>query len=162
VLQQASVLLALFLPSDWLLRTPSVLCVSNLGELAPERSSTLTYDKVGRALDVVEAAVSLIGHVSWSRTISSINRLPRSESYIALLTQIIDEAEALHLGPPEPGGSSGQQQMLASINSLFCAIKFPVPISRELSCNQLILLRSVGHLLAKRPNFCKIPCYFPC
>jgi hypothetical protein len=73
-----------FLPSDptgFFEITPSVLCVSNLGELDPERSSTLTYDKVGRALDVVEAAVSLIGRGSWLRTISSINRLPRSVSF---------------------------------------------------------------------------------
>ena len=38
--------------------------------------------------------------------------------------------------------------LLVSINSLFCAIKFPVPTSRELSSNKLILLRSVGQILA--------------
>jgi hypothetical protein len=34
--------------------------------------------------------------------------------------------------------------LLVSIKFLFCAIKFPVPISRELSSNKLILLVSVG------------------
>jgi hypothetical protein len=48
--------------------------------------------------------------------------------------------------------------LLVSINSLFGAIKFPVPISRELSSNKLILLRSDGRLFAKRPDFRKIPC----
>jgi len=38
--------------------------------------------------------------------------------------------------------------LLVSINSLFCAIKFPVPTSRELSSNKLILQRFVGQILA--------------
>jgi hypothetical protein len=45
------------------------------------------------------------------------------------------------------------KSLLVSINSLFCTIKFPVPISRELSSNKLILLRSDGRLFAKRPDF---------
>jgi hypothetical protein len=64
-----------------------------------------------------------------------------------------------------PVGNSLQDaanSLLVSINSLFGAIKFPVPISRELSSNKLILLRSDGQILAQQPNFCKIPCYFPC
>jgi hypothetical protein len=59
---------------------------------------------------------------------------------------------------PRMAGNSPQDaanSLLVSINSLFCTIKFPVPISRELSCNQLILLRSVGQILAQRPNFYK-------
>jgi hypothetical protein len=51
--------------------------------------------------------------------------------------------------------------LLGLINSLFGAIKFPVPISRELSANELILLRSDGRLFAKRPDFHEIPCSFP-
>jgi hypothetical protein len=54
------------------------------------------------------------------------------------------------------------KSLLVSINSLFGAIKFPVPISRELSSNKLILLRSDGRLFAKRPDFHEIPCSFPC
>jgi hypothetical protein len=52
--------------------------------------------------------------------------------------------------------------LLVSINSLFGAIKFPVPISRELSSIKLILLRSVGQILAQRPNSCKNSLHFPC
>jgi hypothetical protein len=51
--------------------------------------------------------------------------------------------------------------LLGLINSLFGAIKFPVPNSRELSSNELILLRSDGRLFAKRPDFHEIPCSFP-
>jgi hypothetical protein len=39
--------------------------------------------------------------------------------------------------------------------------KFPVSFCRELSCNKLILLRSYGQFFAKRPDFRKIPCFFP-
>src|ERR1700730_3338035 len=49
-----------------------------------------------------------------------------------------------------------------STTGLLGAIKVPVPISRELSSNKLILLRSDGQIIAQQPNFCKIPCYFPC
>jgi hypothetical protein len=61
---------------------------------------------------------------------------------------------------PHPADNSLQDpanSLLVSINSLFCAIKFPVPVSRELSSNKLILLRSDGQILAKRPDFRKIP-----
>ena len=61
---------------------------------------------------------------------------------------------------PRPADNSLQDaanSLLVSINSLFCAIKFPVPISRELSSNKLILLRSDGPPFAKRPDFHEIP-----
>ena len=51
--------------------------------------------------------------------------------------------------------------LLGLINSLFGAIKFPVPISRELSSNELILLRSDGRLFANGPIFTKFPVLFP-
>jgi hypothetical protein len=41
--------------------------------------------------------------------------------------------------------------LLASDKFPVLPIKSPVPISRELSSNKLILLRSVGQILAQRP-----------
>ncbi len=61
---------------------------------------------------------------------------------------------AMKKAATHPAGNSLQDaanSLLVSRNSLFCAIKFPVQISRELSSNKLVLLRSVGQILAPSP-----------
>ena len=92
--------------------------------------------------------------------------LPREDSNLEMQRRIKPfPTSAMKKAAAHPVGNSLQDaanSLLVSINSLFGAIKFPVPISRELSSNKLILLRSDGQILAQQPNFCKIPCYFPC
>ena len=61
---------------------------------------------------------------------------------------------------PADRSQDAANSLFVSINSLFCAIKFPVPISRELYSNKLILLRSVGRSRSG-PIFLKFPVIFP-